>query len=196
MGEADRIRRLAARHLDAEAIAEKLKLRPAIVRRVLGRSSKRGPPRKRGASRTLSFATSPEVVAEVRATAAKRGVPLSTVLDELVKSALRSGQLGTAPETAADAPESVRKLLKSYEPRELRWQVADHRHLVVVAILTRGNEAAKAWLWRMLYFEEVRELVREYAGAGCAEPDRVLLREKLGLTTADIPRRAFLGMER
>lgn len=196
VGEADRIRRLAARSLDADAIAAKLKLRPAIVRRVLGRSSKRGPPRKRGASRTLSFVTSPDVATEVAAVAAKRGVAVSAVLDELVRAALRVSNVGVSPETAADAPEEVRKLLKSYEPSELQWRHADHRHLIVVAILTRGNAAAQAWLWQVLSVEEVRELVRRYAGAGCAEPDRVLLREHLGLTTADIPARAFLGMER
>jgi hypothetical protein len=196
VGEADRIRRLAARSLDADAIAAKLKVRPAVVRRVLGRSSKRGPPRKRVASQTLSFATSPEVAAKVRAVAAKRRVAVSAVLDELVRTSLQASQGIVAPETAADAPEDVRKLLKSYEPSEIRWQHADHRHLTVVAILTRGNEAARAWLWQVLSVEEVRELVRHYAGAGCAEPDRVRLREQLGLTTADIPARAYLGMER
>jgi len=196
VGEADRIRRLAARSLDADAIAAKLKLRPAVVRRVLGRSSKRGPQRKRGASQTLSFATSPEVAAQVRAVAAKRRVAVSAVLDEMVRASLRVGQGVVAPETAADAPEDVRKLLKSYEPSELLWRNADHRHLIVVAILTRGNEAAKAWLWQVLSVGEVRELVRQYGGAGCSEPDRVLLREQLGFTTTDIPARAFLGMER
>lgn len=196
MGEADRIRRLAARSLDADAIAAKLKLRPAIVRRVLGRSSKRGSPRKRGASQTLSFATSPEVAAQVRAIAAKRCVAVSAVLDEMVRAGLRGTRGVVAPETAADAPEDVRKLLRSYEPSELQWRNADHRHVIVTTILTRGNEAAKAWLWQVLPIGEVRELVRQYGGAGCAEPERVLLREQLGLTTADIPARAFLGMER
>jgi hypothetical protein len=196
MGEADRIRRLAARSLEPEAIAAKLKLRPAIVRRVLGRSAKRGPPRKRDVSTTLSFATTPEVAAEVRAAASQQGVAVSSVLDEWVRDGLRRSRGRHVPETAADAPESVVKLLKSYDPAELRWQVPDHRHLIVVAILTRGNEDAKDWLWSVLPREDVRELVRQYAGAGCAEPDRAQLREQLGLTTADIPRRAYLGMER
>lgn len=187
---------MAARSLDAAAIAAKLKLRPAVVRRVLGRSSKRGPPRKRGASQTLSFATNPAVAAQVRAVAAARGVAVSAALDGLVRAALHALNVAVAPETAADAPDDVVKLLKSYEPSELQWSNADHRHLIVVAILTRGNEAAKTWLWKVLPVDEVRELVRQYGGAGCAEPDRVLLRQQLGLTTVDIPARAFLGMER
>lgn len=196
MGESDRIRRLAARALEPEAIAAKLKLRPAIVRRVLGRSAKRGPPRTRDVSTTLSFATTPQIAAEVRTAAAQRGVPVSIVLDEFVRDALRNLRSVPLPKTAAEAPESVIKLLKSYDPDELQWRVADHRHLIVVAILTRGNDDAKEWLWSVLSREEVRDLVRQYAGAGCAEPERAQLRVQLGLTTADIPTRAYLGMGR
>jgi hypothetical protein len=222
MGEADRIRRLAARNLEPEAIAEKLKVRPAIVRRVLGRSAKRGPPRTRDVSATLSFVTAPEIAAKVRAEATQRGVSISILLDEMVRQSLRgvqsiaaTGDAGPdstqpaepqsqpvpvlrarAPRTAADAPESVVKLLKSYAPNELWWRTTDHRHLIVVAILTRGNAEAKDWLWSVLSLEEVRDLVRQYAGAGCAEPARAQLREQLGLTTADIPTRAYLGMGR
>jgi hypothetical protein len=135
------------------------------------------------------------VATEVRAAAAQRRVPVSIVLDEWVRDALRQSRISNVPETAADAPESVVKLLKSYDPAELQWQVADHRHLIVVSVLTRGNEDAKEWLWSVLSREEVRELVRQYAGSGCAEPDRVQLRAQLGLTATDIPRRAYLGME-
>jgi hypothetical protein len=93
--------------------------------------------------------------------------------------------------TAADAPESVVKLLKSYDPKGLRWQRRDHRHLIVVAILTRGNEEAREWLWSVLSKVKVRELVRLYRGAGCAEPDRAALREQLELTTSDSPTRPY-----
>lgn len=95
--------------------------------------------------------------------------------------------------SAEDAPESVVRLLKSYDPGALLWAERDHRHLIVVAILTRGNDEAKEWLWSVLSREEVRELVREYRGACCAEPERVLLRQQLALTTADIPTRPFIG---
>jgi hypothetical protein len=221
MGEADRIRLWAARNLEPEAIAEKLKVRPAVVRRVLARSTKRGPPRTRDVSATLSFATTAEIAAEVRAEATQRGVPVSILLDEMVRFSLQERQRIAeprtlrdssrrldprpqpvpapkvrAPVTAADAPESVVKLLKSYDPKSLRWRVADHRHSIVVAILTRGNVEAKEWLWNVLSREDVIELVRQYGGAGCAEPERAQLREQLGLTTADIPTRAYLGMGR
>ena len=60
----------------------------------------------------------------------------------------------------------------------LRWADPDHRHLIVVAILTRGNAEAQEWLWSVLSREEVRELVREYRGACCAEPERAQLRKE------------------
>ena len=100
----------------------------------------------------------------------------------------------TAPQTAADAPEPVKKLLKSYDPKALRWRVPGHRYEIVVAVLTRGNDQAKQWLWSVLSLSEVRELVRKYRGAGCAEPDRALLRQQLALTDADIPSRPYLGL--
>jgi hypothetical protein len=219
-----RIRQLAARDVAPDAIAAQLDIRPATVRRVLGRSSKRGAPRKREASATLSFVTTPDVAERIRGAAAARGVAVSSIIDDLVQFALQKSEAsaGTAarpseappldaiskPErraksppgrakselvTAADAPESVRKLLKSYDPQELRWRVRNDRHEIVVTVLTRGNAEAKRWLWTVLSHGEVRELVRKYRGAGCAEPDRVLLRQQLKLTTTDIPIRPHLG---
>ncbi len=233
MGDSERIRRLAARKVEPDEIAIRLKLRPALVRRVLARSAKRGAPRTRGAGTTLSFATSPETAAELRVIAAERGVSLSQLIDQAVQAALtgidsrlvrprpRKGSVKTsrgrqssgprraheagpdaarprrarvAPTTAADAPESVRRLLKSYDLDAIRWNEKNDRHVIVVAILTRGDSAAKRWLWSVLSRSEVRDLVRQYGGAGCAEPDRVLLRKQLRLTTADIPKRAYLGL--
>ena len=98
-------------------------------------------------------------------------------------------------ETARDAPEDVRKLLKSYDPAKLEWEVSADRYAVVVAILTRGNAASKRWLWSVLSRDQVRHLVREYAGSGCAEPDRALLRKQLRLSPEDIPSRPYLGFQ-
>ena len=95
--------------------------------------------------------------------------------------------------TSADAPEAVRKLLKSYELKELRWAVRGHRYEIVVAVLTRGNDKAKRWLRSVLPLSELRALVRKYRGAGCAEPDRALLRKQLHLTEDEIPPRPYLG---
>jgi hypothetical protein len=67
--------------------------------------------------------------------------------------------MNVAPVSVEDTPESVVRLLKSYDPARLLWAERDHRHLIVVAVLTRGNEQAKAWLWSVLTREEVRELV-------------------------------------
>jgi hypothetical protein len=254
MENARRIRQLAGRNLAPEVIAARLKLRPAVVRRVLGRSAKRGAPRKRSSSTTLSFVTTLDVADRIRAAAKARGAPVSTVVEELVRKALpelmattdadsstttsstgraslrsethlvghRRSSAGRAragdseavawpaesenkrersrpakmPVTAADAPASVRRLLKSYEPSALRWKVAGHRYAILVAILTRGDDHARRWLWTLLSRREARDLVRKYRGAGYAEPDRSLLREQLELTTADLPSRPFLGFGR
>lgn len=145
----------------------------------------------------------------VRSKAAARGVPVSSVIDELVQNALQHEKSSSksrerrprtarasakkAIVTAADAPESVRQLLKSYDPKALKWRVRNDRYAVVVAILTRGGDEAKQWLGSVLSQSEVRALVREYRGSGCAEPDRVKLREQLQLTTTDIPTRPYIG---
>ncbi len=201
MTQAQRVRILAAKGVPVETISARLGLRPAAVRRVLGRSAKRGAPRKRQTSATLSLTTTREVAAQIRGAAASLGVAVSTVLEELVVNALpRLGRTGQSevfrrpPRTAADAPQAVRKLLKSYDPGRLRWSVQGHRHEIVVAILTRGGDEAKQWLWHVLSREYARELVRAHHGAGCAEPARAVLRRELGLTEADIPRRPYLGM--
>jgi hypothetical protein len=99
------------------------------------------------------------------------------------------------PASAADAPIEVRRLLKTYDPGELLWSVADDRYAVVREILVRGDKRAKRWLDRALSRKEVRELVRSYGGAGCSEPERVKLRNDLGLTVEDIPVRPYLGFK-
>lgn len=246
MEDARRIRQLAARDLEPEAIAVLLRLRPAVVRRVLARSAQRGAPRKRASSTTLSFATTPDVAKAIRAAAAAQGTSVSTVLEEFVRKALPEIRIAAdaarapsnaasaalrarastkkpalriartvrtqvpapgsgrppeaargggkpVPATAADAPESVRKLLKSYDLKELRWAVRGHRYEIVVAVLTRGNNKAKRWLRSVLSLSEMRALVRKYRGAGCAEPDRALLRKQFHFTEGEIPRRPYLG---
>jgi hypothetical protein len=47
----------------------------------------------------------------------------------------------------------------------------------------------------MLSPSEVRELVRGYRGAGCNEPERVKLRNGLGLSVKDIPVRPYIGLQ-
>ena len=160
-------------------------------------------PRKRATTVTLSLVTTSDVASEIRGRAAARDVPVSTVLEELVLGALRHGARSRvsaraaatlrAPRSAADAPEAVRKLFKSYDPSALHWDTPGHQHEIVVAILTRGNADAKRWLWKVMSHEEARELVRLHRGAGSAEPERAVLRRELGLSEADLPRRAYLG---
>jgi hypothetical protein len=149
--------------------------------------------------------TTREVASEIRRVAAARDVPVSTVLEELVLGALGRVAItpvstpaatgSDAPRSAADAPEAVRKLLKSYDPKALRWKVAGHRHEIVVAVLTRGSAEAKGWLWTVMAREDARELVRAHHGAGIAEPERAVLRRELGLSEVDLPRRAYLGLD-
>src|SRR5262249_11553239 len=55
-----------------------------------------------------------------------------------------------APVTAQDAPIAVRRLLKTYDPRKLRWVVSRDRYAVVREILVRGDEEANAWLAHVL----------------------------------------------
>lgn len=97
--------------------------------------------------------------------------------------------------TAADAPMAVQRLLKTYDPSSLRWANRDHRHIIVREILVRGDASAKRWLRRKLARAEVRELIREYRGAGSSEPDRQILRRSLSLTTQDLPVRPYLGLQ-
>jgi hypothetical protein len=95
--------------------------------------------------------------------------------------------------TGLDTPPAVRRLLKSYKPAALRWRVPDERYAIVREVLVRGNADAHAWLTQMMAPDELRELVRQYRGAGCSEPERQALRDRFGLTTADIPARDYLG---
>ncbi|MGB8295578.1 MAG: hypothetical protein WCG85_09140, partial [Polyangia bacterium] len=44
--------------------------------------------------------------------------------------------------TAAEAPETVRRLLKSYDVAALKWAESDHRYAIVREILVRGDDQA------------------------------------------------------
>lgn len=96
------------------------------------------------------------------------------------------------PRTAADAPEAVRRLLKTYEPAALRWDDAADRYTVVREILVRGDRDAQRWLKLILPEPQVRALVKRFAGTGCSEPERERLRALLGLSLRDIPKRPYL----
>ena len=60
-------------------------------------------------------------------------------------------------------------------------------------ILDRGWDDQWNWLNEQLTPGELRELVIEFRGAGLAEPARERVRQKLGLTPAELPRRPYLG---
>ncbi len=97
--------------------------------------------------------------------------------------------------TAAEAPETVRRLLKSYDVAALKWAESDHRYAIVREILVRGDDQAARWLHKVLRRAEIRELVRRYRGAGCNEPERQKLRKEFRLTVDDIPSRPYLGFK-
>jgi hypothetical protein len=99
----------------------------------------------------------------------------------------------SAPATAANAPATVTCLLKTYDPRKLRWTDPRARWAVVGAVLTRGDEGAWAWVLSVMTREEVRELARWSRGAGYSEPDRIRMRRKLRLGFKDIPAKPLLG---
>ena len=98
--------------------------------------------------------------------------------------------------TGMDTPAPVRSLLKTYNPADLRWINPDDRYAIVCEILIRGNSEARQWLDQMLDLDQVRQLVKEYRGTGCTEPDRVRLRTEFNLSADDIPVRPWphLGM--
>jgi hypothetical protein len=98
-------------------------------------------------------------------------------------------------ETASDAPEAVRRLLKTYDPAALVWSRPDDRYAIVREILVRGDGEAKRWLRAVVRRQEVRDLVRQYRGAGCTEPERRKLRSELALTSDDLPVRPYLGFK-
>lgn len=101
---------------------------------------------------------------------------------------------GEEPVTAADMPVEVRRLLKSYALDALEWAVPEHRHAIVVEILTRGDAAAEHWLWSHCTRESVGSLLRTFAGAGCDDEARGVLRRKLGLSESELPRRPFTAI--
>jgi hypothetical protein len=97
--------------------------------------------------------------------------------------------------TAAEAPEAVRRLLKSYDAEALKWAETDHRYAIVREILVRGDDQAAHWLHKVLRRAEIRELLRRYRGAGCNEPERQKLRKEFRLAVDDIPNRPYLGFK-
>jgi hypothetical protein len=94
---------------------------------------------------------------------------------------------------ASSFPVAVRQLMKTYDPGQLRWDVPSDRWAIVSAVLIRGGADARSWLDGRLTSDQLRELVRQFKGAGLNEPQRAKLRAELGLTEADIPKRPFLG---
>ncbi len=143
------------------------------------------------------------LTAEQRQAIARRaGIARSQMLsrqgrrDLARRAALARWRTRDQQRTAADAPLAVRRLLKSYDPAALRWENRSDRYAIVREILVRGDSVARRWLSRRLSRDEVRKLVRANRGAGCAEPDRQLLRRKLELTTTDIPVRPYIGFRR
>jgi hypothetical protein len=136
-----------------------------------------------------------------RAIATKAGIARAAAMSDEERSRLASvaararWSRRAGIRTAEDAPEAVRRLLKSYRPSSLKWSDPDHRYVVVREILLRGDEEAARWLRTVLNPEQVSALVRQYSGAGANEPDRQRLRKALGLSTADIPTRPYLGFK-
>jgi hypothetical protein len=107
--------------------------------------------------------------------------------------AAASGTRKQKVQTAADAPEPVRRLLKTYDPAALSWAESAARYTVVREILVRGDAEARKWLGHVLTPRQVRALVKAFAGTGCSEPERERLRQELRLGERDIPKRPYLA---
>jgi len=134
-----------------------------------------------------------EEIARVAGAARWRSVPSEDRAAIARSAALVRWRRAIEKLTAADAPVAVQRLLKTYDPAALRWAEPDDRHVIVREIVLKGNAAANRWLRRKLSRTEVRSLIRAYAGAGCNEPQRAVLRQKLNLTVKDVPVRPYLG---
>lgn len=115
---------------------------------------------------------------------------------ELARRAAKARWIKRTPISAADAPPSVMRLLKTYDPAALQWARSDDRYAIVREILIRGDGPARVWLRTILRRVEVKALVREYRGAGCSEPERAQLRRQLRLNRRDVPARPYLGFVR
>jgi hypothetical protein len=92
-----------------------------------------------------------------------------------------------------DLPVSVAQLVKSYDISTLQWDRADDRYVVVREILDRGGAEPRRWLEGQLSRAEIRDLLREFRGAGFDEPARARLRAEFDLTEDDIPVRNFVA---
>jgi hypothetical protein len=127
--------------------------------------------KRAGAARALSLSPAERRAVACRAAAA-RWAPKSRIV------------------TAAEAPAVVRRLLKSYDPAQLRWTKSNHRYVIVREVLLRGDDRAVSWLRGLLFPRELRDLIRRHRGAGCNDVERQKLRATLHLTVDDIPPRA------
>jgi hypothetical protein len=139
-----------------------------------------GAKRRREIATRAGLARSAALSAVQRATLARRAARARWSVAGAVKS-------------GADAPQAVRRLLKSYEPSALDWSDPNHRYVIVRELLLRGDLDAARWLKKVLSRSQVRALVRSHHGAGANEPDREKLRQSLGLSFEEIPRRPYLG---
>jgi putative SOS response-associated peptidase YedK len=90
-------------------------------------------------------------------------------------------------------PESVRRLLKSYDSDQLSWTNVDDRYAIVREILQRGSEDARRWLAGKLTHQEIRDLIARFRAAGFDEIQRRDLRRDFALGPEDVPVRPFLG---
>jgi hypothetical protein len=83
--------------------------------------------------------------------------------------------------------ENVFKLL-ARKYRHIRYVPGNHEYYKSSPKQVGRNLArlVKRWLRRKLSRAEVRELIAEYRGAGSSEPDREILRKRLGLSVDDV----------
>jgi hypothetical protein len=90
-------------------------------------------------------------------------------------------------------PDPVLRLLKTYDSADLRWDSDVDRHAIALEVVLRGDDEARRWLAQRLSPMELRDLIRQFAGTGCNEPDRAKLRQEFKLTEEEIPPRPYVG---
>ena len=151
---------------------------------------------KPAGARAASERVAPAVA---RATEARGEAAGARAASERVAPAGARGQGGRTRGTGEEArgpelPVVVARLLKTYDVARLRWEEPVDRWAIVSAVLIHGDAEARGWLAGRLSVEALRELARQFRGAGLNEPERARLRADLNLDETDIPKRPYLGL--
>jgi hypothetical protein len=86
----------------------------------------------------------------------------------------------------------VQRLLKTYDPKALRWANRDDRHAIVREILVRGDAVARQWLRRKLPWGDPRADRRVGAAGSTSRPVKSCAKDSIS-ASGDLPCAPTLG---